>query len=113
MRMMKHCIRDRSSRMPGSNELDSSIIRNQDGTRAFIFVRSGNTEFSDLGDGIYHLKFEFKRDIGSDAPILKRFGFTYAEEAGIEFSLPCFLPAAAGMSSGLRLVTRPVFVTTS
>ena len=97
----------------GLKELDSSIIRNQDGTRAFIFVRSGDNEFSELSDGIYHLKFEFKRDIGSDAPILKRFGFTYAEEAAIEFSLPCFLPAAAGMSSGLRLVTRPVFVTTS
>ena len=60
----------------GLNELDSNVIRNQDGTRAFIFVRSGDTEFSELGDGIYRLKFEFKRDIGSDAPILKRFGFT-------------------------------------
>jgi hypothetical protein len=78
------------------NKLDSNIIRNQDGTRAFIFVRSGDAEFSQLGDGIYRLNFEFKRDIGSDAPILKRFGFTHAEETGIEFSLPCFLPAAGG-----------------
>ena len=96
----------------GLNELDSNIIRNQDGTRAFLFVRSGDNEFSELSDGIYRLKFEFKRDIGSGAPILKRFRFTHAEEASIEFSLPCFLPAAAGMSSGVRLVTRPSFVTT-
>ncbi len=77
----------------GFNELDSNIIRSQDGTRAFIFVRTGDAEFSELGDGIYRLNFEFKRDIGSDAPILKRFGFSHAEETGIEFSLPCFLPA--------------------
>jgi hypothetical protein len=71
----------------GLNKVDSNIIRNQDGTRAFIFVRSGNDEFSELDDGIYRLEFTFKRDIGSDAPILKRFGFTDAEETFIEFSL--------------------------
>jgi len=76
----------------GLNELESNIIRNQDGTRAFIFVKSRNDEFSELDNGIYRLDFKFKRDIGLNAPILKRFGFTDAEETFIEFSLPCFLP---------------------
>lgn len=71
----------------GLNELDSNIIRNQDGTRAFIFVKSGNDEFSELDNGIYRLDFKFKRDIGPDAPILKRFGFSDTEETFIEFSL--------------------------
>ena len=112
MRRMKYYTRDPSSRMRGSMNWIQVLSEIRTVRGRSLFVRSGNTEFSELGDGIYRLKFEFKREIGSDAPILKRFGFTHAEEAGIEFSLPCFLPAAAGMSSGVRLVTRPSFVTT-
>ncbi|MCF6154504.1 MAG: hypothetical protein E3K36_04465 [Candidatus Brocadia sp.] len=71
----------------GLAEVDSNIIKNQDGTRAFIFIKSGNNEFSELDNGIYRLDFEFKRDIGPNTPILKRFGFTDVEETFIEFSL--------------------------
>lgn len=74
-------------------EQDSNIIRNQDGTRALIFIKRGNNEFSELEHGIQQLSFTFKRDIGPDAPVLKRFGFDDAEETYIEFSLPGFLPA--------------------
>lgn len=76
----------------GLNELDSNIIRNPDGTRIFIFVKSGNEEFSELDRGSYRMEFTFKRDISSENPVLKRFGFPDAEETFLEFSLPCFLP---------------------
>lgn len=71
----------------GLNELDSNIIKNLDGRRAFIFVKGGSEEFSELDNGIYRLDFKFKRDIGSKASILKRFGFTGTEETFIEFLL--------------------------
>jgi hypothetical protein len=74
------------------NDLDSNIIRNQDGTRAFIFIKSAGAQFSELENGVYRLNFEFKRDIGVDAPILKRFGFSDPEKTAIEFSLPGSLP---------------------
>jgi len=74
-------------------ELDLNIIKNQDGTRTVIFVGTEDGSFREMDDGVYRLDFRFKRDIGSEAPLLKRFGFTDAEETSIEFSLPCLLPA--------------------
>ena len=68
------------------------MIRNQDGTRLFIFVRNGAQEVTKLLDGLYRVQFTFKRDIGSEYPVLKRFGFADWEETYIELSMPAFMP---------------------
>jgi hypothetical protein len=74
------------------SELDVNLVRSQDGTRFFAFVKDGGQESSELRTGMYRFQFTFKRDIGSEHPVLKRFGFSSAEETFIEFSLPAFLP---------------------
>jgi hypothetical protein len=77
------------------SEMDVNLVRNQDGTRFFAFFRDGGQESSDLPTGMYRLQFTFKRDIGSEHPVLKRFGFSNAEETFIEFSLPALLPSGS------------------
>jgi hypothetical protein len=72
--------------------LNTNVIRNQDGTKLFIFVRNGAQEFTRLQDGLYRLQFIFKRDPDSGQPVFKRFGFSDPEETFIEFSLSALVP---------------------
>ena len=71
---------------------DCHIIRNQDETRLFFFVKKNGFEYSALQPAIYRIAFTFLRDTGDDKPVLKRFGYSDREEGQIEFSVPAFLP---------------------
>jgi hypothetical protein len=70
------------------DELTTTFYQNEDGTRLFLFSESGTKPYSELQDGIYQLQAAYKRDIGADGPVLKRFGFSNTEEAALVFSLP-------------------------
>jgi len=74
------------------SKFSTNIIRNQDGTRFFIFVKNTGSNFTDLKEGIFRISFTFKRNIGNDFPVFKRFGFTDAEATSLEFTLPAILP---------------------
>jgi hypothetical protein len=69
------------------DELETSIYRNEDGTRFFIFRKRGTLPYNELQNGIYQIRCTYKRDLGEDQPVLKRFGFSDAEETLITFSL--------------------------
>ena len=71
---------------------DVHMIRNQDETRLFFFIKENGLEYSELRHVIYRIAFTFLRDTGDDKPVLKRFGYNDREEGQIEFSLPAFLP---------------------
>ncbi len=71
---------------------DVHIIRNQDETRLFLFIKENGLEYSALQHVIYRIAFTFLRDTGNDKPELKRFDYNDQEEGQIEFSLPAFLP---------------------
>ena len=77
-------------------DLDAHIIRNADGTRFFVFIRDGTQEFTNLRAGMYRMRLTYKRDIGPDAPLLKRFGLSDPEVTYIEFSLPACMPPPMG-----------------
>lgn len=62
-------------------------IFNVDGTRCFIFLPWGTTPFSKISAGLYKLTWTFQRSIGIAKPTLKRFGFSDAEVAILEFSV--------------------------
>ena len=68
------------------------MIRNQDETRLFFFIKENGLEYSELRHVIYRIAFTFLRDTDDDKPVLKRFGYRDREEGHIEFSLPAFLP---------------------
>jgi hypothetical protein len=70
------------------DELPATIIRNEDGTRLFIFIPGDALPYSALNDGLYQCAFTYHRDIGQAQPVLKRFGFSQEEHAVIRFSLP-------------------------
>jgi hypothetical protein len=70
------------------NALTTHIIRNEDGTRLFVFMPDGALPYSSLDDGLYQCTFTYRRDIGEEQPVLKRFGFSQDEQAIIRFSLP-------------------------
>ena len=72
--------------------LDANIVRNEDGTRLFVFARNGSQAFTNLREGIYRLQFTFQRDMGPDQPALQRYGFSEPEETYLEFSLPALMP---------------------
>ena len=69
------------------NVVNSSLIRNEDSTRLFIFVTSDSQLFSQPETGTYQLMFTYKRDVGSSKPLLRRFGFYTQEETLIQFTL--------------------------
>jgi hypothetical protein len=71
---------------------DVHLIRNQDETRLLFFIKQNGLDYSDLARGIYRIAFAFLRDTGDPKSVLKRFGFTDAETAHIEFSIPALLP---------------------
>jgi len=66
-------------------------ISSADGTRTYLFVPKSSA-WSFLKNGNYRLTLTFKRDIGSDNPVLLRHGFKTDEKAHLEFGLPCLLP---------------------
>jgi hypothetical protein len=68
-------------------EVETTIYRNEDGSRFFIFSKSGTQPYRVLQHGVYQIKFTYKRNLGLDEPVLKRFGFSDAEETGITFSI--------------------------
>ncbi|MES2732251.1 MAG: hypothetical protein V4714_10895 [Bacteroidota bacterium] len=70
------------------NALTVNILRSGDATRAFFFVENGAQPFMPLENGLYQLSMTYKRDIGPEKPLLKRFGFSEAEEVVLLFSLP-------------------------
>lgn len=67
---------------------DVALIRNQDETRLFIFIKQNGADFSELTPGIYRLAFTYLRDTGDETAVLKRFGFNGEETGQIEFSIP-------------------------
>jgi hypothetical protein len=70
------------------DELNTTIIRNEDDTRLFVFIPDGPLPYSPLAEGLYQCTFTYQRDIGQAQPVLKRFGFSEDEQAVIRFSLP-------------------------
>ena len=73
------------------SELKINRVRNADNTRVFIFSQ-GITSWTELARGFYKLTFTYQRDIGENAPLLMRYGFSQAEEVSLDFSLPALLP---------------------
>lgn len=71
---------------------DLHLVRSQDETRLFFFVKGNGLEYSELLNAAYRISFTFLRDLGNGALLLKRFGYSEAEKGQIEFSLPTFLP---------------------
>ena len=51
--------------------------------------------YSEMQNGIYRIHLVFRRDIGGEYPVLKRFGFSDDEDSFIEFTCPAFLPERA------------------
>jgi hypothetical protein len=70
------------------DEVNSTISRNEDGTRFFIFIPEETLPYSTLKVGMYQCAFTYQRDIGSAHPVLRRFGSSADEEAIIRFALP-------------------------
>ena len=73
-------------------DVDIHVIRNADNTRMFIFLKNKRWRYSSMKDYTYRLSFNYRRDVGTTFPLLKRFGYTNDEIATIEFSLPALLP---------------------
>lgn len=63
------------------------IIRNEDGTRCFIFLPKGTSLYSAPAAGTYRLEWKYKRNTGDTKPVLKRFGFDSVETAILEFAV--------------------------
>jgi hypothetical protein len=74
--------------------LDTVIAPDSDGTRTFVFLRDKDSGewINDIADGRFRFEWEFRRDAGSDLPILRRLGSTAPEQATLEFNVPAELP---------------------
>ena len=68
------------------------LVRNADGTRAFVFIPQGGELAASLVQGKYTFDFVYNRNIGPADVDLKRHGSDEPEESVIEFSLPAIFP---------------------
>ncbi|MEM7023932.1 MAG: hypothetical protein AAF637_15270, partial [Pseudomonadota bacterium] len=77
------------------NAEDVRIIPSGDGARAFIIPLDAGGSPRPPDIRAHRLELTWSRDIGSEAPILKRFGFTDPEQASLYFSTSSRLPPPA------------------
>jgi len=61
------------------------LLPNADGTRALLLLKDGTSV--GIPDGAYALTFEFRRDVGPEAPILREAGRTIPELVTVRFLL--------------------------
>ena len=81
----------RWSVLPGGTFLDLGIvtIRNADQTSAFLFFpQLTDVPVGNIPDGRFRMAWSFKRDIGEQAPVLRRWGMSGSEDTVTEFHLP-------------------------
>ena len=69
------------------SEKDITVVKNEDSSKCFVFIKDGNQLSNPYDQGTYKLKFTYHRDIGLGNPILSRFGFQDDEEATMAFSI--------------------------
>jgi hypothetical protein len=69
------------------NNIAYKIIRNADGTAAWLFISSSKQVTGPIAAGTYQLQFTYSRDIGKVYPLLKRNGSHNDEKASIQLSL--------------------------
>ena len=86
-------------RGPVWTESDVRVIPSGDGARAFILPLNPDGTPRPPENQTWRLDLTWWRDIGPQAPVLRRFGFTAPETAILQFSTGTRLPLSANQSA--------------